>query len=434
MFFTYSKRAIFCLLTALSINAAAAIPHLTLERAIEGAVTQDIWHRKNQADGDMVLAQAITASALPNPQVGMSINNLASDSFDFNQEAMTQFKLSVSQKLNRGDSADLSAKMQRQRFQMFPLLAQDRRAQLRLAVAKLWLDAYANEQRQLLVSQERQLLEQLISNAQRRYESGDKAVSQSDIVSAQVELAALDDRITQLQINSHLAKLQLREWLPDELVSLPLARDFKAQLLTSDVLPVTSQAWSEHLYQHPKLQSFIKMHQALMTNVDIAKESYKPQWQFNASYGLRGNEPQGVSRADLLSVGVSVDVPLFNEERNDSKVTVAKRKLVSHQTERLLLLKSMIAKAQAQQKKLQLLTQRQEFYQQQLLPQVTNLVSAATTDYYNEQGDFAAILRASLAKLNRQIQAFDIDIERQLTIFQLQYFLNQAAIKESRDE
>lgn len=434
MIFAYSKRVVLFLFFTLSLSVMASTPVLTLEEAIDSAVTQDIWHRQNTANGDSVLAQAVSSSALPNPQVGVSINNIASDGFDFNQEAMTQFKLSLSQKLNRGNSATLSAKIQRQRFEMFPLLAQDRRAKVRLIVASLWLEAYANEQRQLLVTKERTLLQQLIENAQRRYESGNKAVSQSDIVSAQVELAALDDRISQLQINSQLAKLQLREWLPNTLVVLPLANKFVPQALTYERLPQGSLAWSEYLYQHPKLLSFIKMHDSLITNVDLAKQAYKPQWQLNASYGLRGSDPQGASRSDLLSVGVSFDVPLFNDDSNDSKVTIAKRRLVSHQTQRLLQLKSMMAKAQGQQKKLELLDHRYQFFKQELLPQVTSLVNTSTTDYYNEQGDFAGILRASLAKLNRQIQAFDISIDRELTIFNLQYFLTQAAMKESRDE
>jgi len=398
---------------------------LGFKQSVKTAISQDIWHRKNNAQVDVSLAQGMIDSAMPNPTLGLGINNLASDTLRFNQERMTQFKLSLSQQFLRGDSAKLSLKMQQQHRQMFPVMAQERRAQVSLKVAKLWLDAYANYTRKAMVEQEIKLLKQLISTAQRRYEVGHKNTSQSDVIIAQVELAAMEDRINQLQLSANVSQQRLRQWLPPQLVDLPLDESFKPVALALKTMPQSDQQWSEQLYKHPTLFTFIKMHKALLTGVDIAAQSRKIQWGVNASYGHRNDEPSGASRADLLSVGVTMQLPFFNDESNDSKVVIAKKKLTMHQTERLLQLKSMIAMARSEQENLHQLNNRLALYNKKLLPQTASFVQAASAAYRNDKGDFSSIMRASLAKLNREVEAFDITMKQQVSVLTLNYLLTQ---------
>jgi len=412
-------------------SQSALATTLGLEQSIYTAVSQDIWHRKNNAKIDVFTAQGIIDSARPNPKLGLGINNLASDTLRFNQERMTQFKLSLSQQFLRGDSAKLSLKMQQQRRQMLPVMAQERRAQVSLNVAKLWLEAYANNTRKTMVEQEKTLLKQLISTAQRRYEAGHKSTSQSDVIVAQIELAAMEDRIQQLELSANVSQQKLRQWLPSELVDLPLAEGFEAVVLGLKTMPQSDQQWSERLYKHPTLFTFIQMHHALTTGVDIVAQQRKVQWGVNTSYGHRGDEPNGTSRADLLSVGVTMDVPLFNDDSNDSKILIAKKKLTMHQTERLLQLKSMIALARSEQEKLHQLNKRLALYNDKLLPQTASFVQAASADYRNDKGNFSSIMRASLAKLNREVEAFDISMKQQVSVLTLNYLLTQTTVKSS---
>jgi outer membrane protein TolC len=419
------------ILTTLLPSQSALATTLGLEQSIHTAISQDIWHQQNTANIDVSRAQGIIDSAMPNPKLGLGLANVASDSLRFNQEPMTQFKLSVSQQFLRGDSANLSLKMQQQRRQMFPVMAQERRAQVSLAVAKLWLNAYANNTRKTMVEQEKLLLQQLISTAQRRYEVGHKGTSQSDIIVAQVELAVMEDRINQLQLSANVAQQKLRQWLPSELVDLPLASDFQSVDLALKHLPKSDQQWSERLYKHPTLFTFIKMHQALSTGVEMAAQQRKMQWGVNASYGLRGDDLNGSSRSDLLSVGVSIDVPLFNDDSNDSKMLIAKKKLTMHQTQRLLQLQSMIAQARSEQETLHQLNKRLALYDDKLLPQTASFVQAASAAYRNNKGEFSSIMRASLAKLNREVEAFDITMKQQLSVLTLNYLLTQTTEQSS---
>lgn len=424
----YFLSIILLMSTTLLLSQSALATTLGLKQSINIAVSEDIWHQKNKARSDVSTAQGIIESAMPNPKLGLGINNLASDTLRFNQERMTQFKVNVSQQFLRGDSANLSLEMQRQRRRMYPVMAEERRAKVSLGVAQLWLKAYADNTRKTMVEQEISLLKQLIETAQQRYEVGHKGTSQSDIIIAQVELAAMEDRINQLELGAKVSQQKLRQWLPSEFVDLPLAHDFKTIELALEKMPKTDQQWSERLYRHPTLFTFIEMHHALSTGVKLAAQQRKMQWGVNASYGFRSDDENGVSRSDLLSVGVSIDVPLFNGDSNDSKVLIAKKKLTMHQTERLLQLKSMIALARSEQETLHQLDKRLALYHQKLLPQTASFVQAASATYRNDKGDFSSIMRASLAKLNREVEAFDISMKQQLSVLTLNYLLTQTMV------
>lgn len=398
---------------------------LDLQQSIQVAIEQDIWHQKNRKSSEIEQAESVISSAMPNPTLNIEIANLASDTFRFDQERMTQFKLKLSQQFLRGDTANLSQKMKRERREMYPILAQERQEKVKLAVATLWLNAFADNYRKTIVEQAKLLLEQLISTAQRRYEVGSQNVSQSEIIIAQVELTALEDRISQLEQSASISQQKLRQWLPSQLVDFNISTEYSPIKLALTKLPVNDQQWSDTLYNHPTLFVFIKMHQALTTGIDIAKQSKKTQWGVNASYGFRSDDPMGNSRSDLLSVGVSLDIPLFNQASNNSKVLIAKKQLSMHQTDRLLQLQSMIATARAEQANLHQLDKRLALYRDKLLPQTQNIVDAASSSYHNDKGDFSSIMHAKLSQLNREIESFDISIKKQMSILTLNYLLTQ---------
>lgn len=61
-------------------------------------------------------------------------------------------------------------------------------------------------------------------------------------------------------------------------------------------------------------------------------------------------------------------------------------------------------------------------YQKQLLPQMSEQAEASLEAYTNDESDFAEVVRARIAELNAQIDALAIDVERQKTIIELNYF------------
>ena len=56
------------------------------------------------------MAQSIMAGTLPDPTLMLGLMNLPTNGYAFDQEGMTQFKVSLSQKFSRGDSLSLKQK------------------------------------------------------------------------------------------------------------------------------------------------------------------------------------------------------------------------------------------------------------------------------------------------------------------------------------
>ena len=58
---------------------------------------------------------------------------------------------------------------------------------------------------------------------------------------------------------------------------------------------------------------------------------------------------------------------------------------------------------------------------------------ASLTAYTNDDGDFAEVVRARIAELNAQIDALNIDVERQKTIVQINYYFTASDMAEETE-
>ena len=88
-------------------------------------------------------------------------------------------------------------------------------------------------------------------------------------------------------------------------------------------------------------------------------------------------------------------------------------------TEKILLLRQLMASFATAKTQLDRLDQRQHLYRSQLLPQMVEQAEASLTAYTNDDGDFAEVVRARIAQLNANIDVLAIDVERQKTIIGL---------------
>jgi len=94
-------------LSSLAVSAAAQ-ETLTLQRAIDLALKQDPWLQQSQYQQLAKENRSIAASALPDPRVSVGLISLPTDTFNLNQENMTQLQVGISQVFPRGDSLAIS--------------------------------------------------------------------------------------------------------------------------------------------------------------------------------------------------------------------------------------------------------------------------------------------------------------------------------------
>ena len=429
---------------AAPVNAALiyAGETLGLAQAVARAQAQDPWLQGSMLEQQAYEASSLSAATQPDPVVSLGFANLPTDTFDFDQEPMTQFKVGVTQRFARGDTLDLSQQRLALKGANEYHRRADRLAQIEARVSSLWLDAYLAAESVRLIESDRGLFEYLVDVAQSSYTTALGRTRQQDLVRAQLELTRLDDRLAMLQQQADTAAARLSEWLGNEpaFVDWRLPDHANMSIAGTEVaLPVLNlsappeflrnepldESWlSALLVAHPAVQSMENTISVEHSGVALAQQKYKPQWGVTASYGYRDDDPMLGDRADFFSVGLTFDLPLFTGDRQDQDVQSAIARTEARRSDRSLLLRTLRAQLETQRASYLRLRQRQEIYATQLLGQMREQAQASLTAYTNDDGDFAEVVRARIAELNAKIDALAIDVEIVRTAAQLNYYLD----------
>lgn len=405
---------------------------LTLQAAIEGALLDDPWLQGSEHTERALMDEATAAAALPDPSVSLRAGNFPVDTLDINQEGMTQTSVGISQRFPRGQSRVLARQQKQQLAAQQPLLRLDRQARVRATVTELWLDAFVAQQSLRLIEADRTLFEQLADATDARYAAALGKASQQDAISARLELLRLDDRLSVLAQRRDRARQRLGEWLgPGMALPLPDQLPELAPLRPLPPLAADGDTDASLVAQHPAVRALAQRTEAAHTEAELARQHYKPEWGLSAQYGYRAEDLAGRERADLFSVGLTFDLPLFTANRQDKNVSAALSRYEAMRTEQLLLSRQLLAQLQSRRAELARLEERALLYGEQLLPQLAEQSAAALSAYQSDDGDFSSLLRARIAELDARIEALDIAVQRLQRIAQINYLLSEAPTDEA---
>ena len=399
---------------------------LHLMDAIAEAVNTDPWLQRNKRQEAALFAEGLATGQLPEPKFNLSLINLATDSVAFDQEPMTQFKVGVAQVFPRGDSRALRQRQKREEAAVYPFLRQERQASLALRISTLWLDTFLAQQSVRLIEGNRYLFNQLIDITHANYITTTNAVRQQDVIRAELELTQLSDRLSQLWQDYKRGQKALGQWLQATTVDRRLPKVLPEDLVWGlPSLFVLQDKQSVHalIRQHPRLKAIEHKMQSLSTGVELARQLYEPEWTINAAYGYRDDTPGGKDRADLVSLGLSVELPLFTVKGPDQRVLAANYRRKALQAEWDLIWRKLLSEYQQARVELEGLDERNHLYTQDLLPQIHDQADAALLAYTVDQGDFSEVMRTRIAELNAKIMALDIQVQRHKVLAKMHYFV-----------
>ncbi len=402
---------------------ALADAALTLPSAIALAQQYDPWLEGSRYREHALRDEAVAAGQLPNPGVSITAANLPVDSFDTSAEPMTQLKLGVSQVFPRGDSRQLRRREKEEMGEQAVLLRDDRRARIARQVSELWLDVARYTGTIALIERDRVLFEQMVDLAESSYRNALGRSRQQDLVQAQLELTRLEDRLAMLRQQQEVGVARLREWLPSEILPAVSGKLPDIDVTAQDYNGVVSPNLLSLLLAHPAIRSLdIKIQQG-STGVELARQNYRPQWGVNAAYAYRDEDLLGRERSDFFSVGVSFDLPLFAEQREDRTLAAAQAQREALKTDRELVLRALRAGFEAASQRLRRLNQRLELYRTRLLQESHEQAEAALGAYTSDDGDFSEVLRARIAELDANIDYLNLQVDQRKTKVELNYYL-----------
>ncbi|MEZ5558032.1 MAG: TolC family protein [Pseudomonadales bacterium] len=400
------------LVLALHAPLAAAEP-LTLERAVAAALAGDPGLRALAASEASEREMATADAALPDPMVGISAFNFPVDSFKFDQEPMTQYRISVRQELARGNSQALKREWREVRASRYDTLARERRADVTRQVSVGWLDLYAAARVVELLDESAPSFVELESVSEAQYAVG--RGSQQDVVRAGLEQQRLQDRLLRARDAVAAARDRLARWIGG-LARLPLSE----HVSLTEVQPATSEEWQARLQKHPLIIAQDDTITERSVEREVFEQEYKPRFGVEVAYGLRdGENLDGSDRADFLTVGVTFDLPLFTATRQDRRVAAARLQTDAARDARLDALRQLKQRLDDALRAQSLQQQRVALFEAQIIPASEQSALAALAGYRSDASDFAEVVRAHIEWLDARIElerarAFELGAEAEL--------------------
>jgi outer membrane protein TolC len=307
---------------AILIGLCAVIPARAAEESIDLAQAEVIAVERDAAlavfgdKHDALMQSAIAESQLPDPQMRLAAQNFPTDSFDRDQEAMTQLIVGVRQAFPRGKSRHISRQKAETMASAEVALADDRRREVVHAVRLAWIEKAYLDGADATLAEQRIWFDRLEDAALASYASG--ARSQHELIRIAMEKDLLEEEAVRLQQAMLDQQAELARWLGSD-----------ASRVTIDGLPtLPSPPPRENaevaLSAHPLIAADLAVVGASELGVSLAEQSYRPGWALDLSYGFRdGRDNDGDSRPDFFSAMVLFDVPIFTKDRQDRRLAAA---------------------------------------------------------------------------------------------------------------
>ncbi len=401
---------------------------LTLEQAEEIALTDEPGIVSQQWQSQSLSEQAIADGQLMDPKLQLGLANLAADNFEFDQENMTQFKVGILQQFPSGNSLNIKQQKTQKQSELILSKISDRKLSIIKEVRVTYLEILYWEEARKTIKKNKYFFSQLVAIVQSMFSVGKN--NQQDLIRAQLELSRLDDRMVKITQKINTQRSKLSRWIGSNNSYKTLTTKLP-ELLLPDISGLLVFSSSENIddlsqpfFTHPRIQEIDKQLQISQKEIELVKESYKPGWGLNVSYGYRDNHPNGTKRSDFISAGVTIDLPLFTANRQDKKLLSREHQYQALKDKRIELLRQLVAELQQEIAIEEQLQKRHQLYNRLLLPQAKQQTQASLLAYQSDRGDFSDVMRAYIDDLNAHLDERRIAVDHLQTNARILYFVS----------
>lgn len=391
----------------LAQDAGGSGDRLTLEAAVAMALENSPELGALSAKSAALGAVPPQAGALPDPVLSLNAMNLPTDTFDFDQEPMTQIQLGLSQAIPFPGKRRLKREAAEFEYKASQASFYEGRSVLTRSVRGAWWQLFSVDRAIEIVERNQDLMRDFIEIAQTKYTVGDGL--QQDVLLAQLELTRLLDRESRLRgkrasVRSHLNRLLDRP--AGQEISLPREPD-------NVELPEVPSG-NELLLQAQDSRELLNVQRELLhaarERVELAERDRYPDFRIGAGYGYRqGEDPmRGEDRADFFSVLFSVNLPIYSRNKQSKAI---EQKI--HEREARAFALSNVARmieAEIGQKIADYESAREQvrILDGAIIPQAEQTVASMLAGYQVNKVDFLNVINGQLTLYNAQISYWTV--------------------------
>lgn len=374
---------------------------LFLDDAVAIAVESNPGLAEMQARAEAMAAVPSQVGALPDPTVSLSALNLPTDTFNLDQEPMTQMQIGIEQSLPFPGKLEL--KERAAEFDADAASSNVDESRLRLVhnVKNTWWQIFYLDRALEIVSRSQDLLRQFVQIAQTKYKVGEGL--QQDVLLAQVELSKLTDRQIELRglRRQQVARLNaLLDWPVNTTPVLPeQVSEYVSGTLTEQQLVARAEA------SRPLLTQRRHELEAARTRRDFARRDRYPDFKLGAAYGFRqGENTDGSSRPDFTTFRLGVSLPLYAGRKQSKAVDQRTSEFLARQyalQDEFSRVKGDIAAALADYQRA---SEQVKLFKTGIIPQARQSVASMFSGYQVNKVDFLNLVRAQITLYNFETQ------------------------------
>ena len=380
---------------------------------IEQALANDASRKQIFAQSQAMRESGVAASTLMDPKLKVGFGGLPVDSFKFDEDPMTNISVGLMQQFERGSTLELQSKKASQQADGMALQVAAREREVANGITQLWLELGYQQQAERVLLENQRLMRELESFISTNYSIG-KSEAQ-DLLNAQLQVSQLEEKLQANQQMQRRILSQMSEWLGSEWLGkqtmLKATNQLNWQSLDTLLASVNNEQYFSLLAQHPMVRMADASIAVSQTQVELAEQSYTPQFGVEVMYAYRqANNMKGEPASDLVSAYLTMDIPLFTGNRQDRAHAAAQYQVGAAQSQKDLLLAQMNAKVNALLVDRSNLEQRLERYQNTLLEQAKARTKAVERGYQNSTAQFNDVIAATRDEL-----AVELESQRLLT-------------------
>ncbi|MBS3744859.1 MAG: TolC family protein [Wenzhouxiangellaceae bacterium] len=391
--------------------APAQSEPLTLDTAIALATAADEPELERFEQRALAFEnEAIADAQLPDPMVTGQVANVPTDSFEFDQDGMTQaLRIGLRQEFPAGRTLALRGEQRGTASAIERANKRVAQREIELEVRNAWLELAWRERAQAILGDSRAAIEEQIDSLTARFASGN--LDAQDVSRADLELALLDDELTEHRRQADSARAALARYIGNAAFrSLPAELPAMAE-------PAPLEALEDRLVAHPAAEAERKRIDSAQYGVAIAEQAYKPRFALEGGYGFRAD------RADLATIGVTLSVPLFTDKRQDRRRAAAVQQMSAAELDHhalLLDLRRQLEQALVDWSRLQ---ERLALYAETISERAQQTAAASVTTYADSQTDFAELIRDQLAEIRIRLKRAELETEAARAWARLNYLV-----------
>lgn len=374
---------------------------LSLEDAVTIAVDGNPGLAEMQARAEAMAAIPSQAGALPDPMVSFNALNLPTDTFDRDQEAMTQLQIGIEQSLPFPGKLELQERAAEFDADAAASNVDETRLRLVHRVKQTWWQIYYLDRALEIVSRNQDLLRQFVQIAQTKYKVGEGL--QQEVLLAQVELSQMFDRQIELRGLRRQQAARLNALL-DRQTDTPVVLPEKVDEDLAGIVP-EPQLYTRAEASRPLLEQRRQEVEAARTRRDFARRDRYPDFKLGAAYGFRqGENADGNSRPDFASFRIGMSLPLYAGRKQDK----AYDQRTSEHLQKQYAFQDEVGKVQAEitaaLADYQRASEQVQLFKTGIIPQARQSVASMLSGYQVNKVDFLNLVRAQITLYNYETQ------------------------------